>query len=651
MKTSEAVPCLLLLLGTSLLAQSKTTRIRGTVEDANTRRPIGGATVSASGDTAQKSEVTDDNGFFRLVIEGVVPGDLVRLRVVKPGYIVYDLQIVTSEEIPIIIDLRRSTPAAGPAPPRKPLVSSDPVTTRYIQEMTTQNNPVVRLNALKVIVKSAATDPAALAAVAAAINDGDYDIRQMAAYDLGQIGKPTPEVITALRIAASDPEPDVRIEAIRALGRFRHNKDAVDALIHIMGTPPNINAWATMTLHNEGIDDPRLLAALIYEATTKNDKNAAVALGQLHQNKSAVDALFAALGTPPKINIGAMNALEGMGIDDPRLMAALIDQAVKGNDDAITALGQYPQKKEAVEALFRAMGGPPSINLTAMNVLGKLGIDDPRLTEAWITEATTYDSETGAALLKKAPFPPDTITRLIAHLAASLHTPRNWITQIDLSLLLRGGEPAHEALHAYLASVGTSDQSQIAVAWLEADHSAAARAEILQNIRVPDVQTMLLKITRIAGKEFVSLPEAPSMKSECTYGLSLRAAMGLVMLDLAPRDHPLNILISVINEDHEECSTYAAVVIGWLGPDALNRRDMKAALPGLIKGLDCQHNASPEAALNSLAEIGDLNTLSEISQMAAGYQPNCYRLGGGPFLNQERMNDLSARIRARMNAK
>jgi HEAT repeats/Carboxypeptidase regulatory-like domain len=241
MKASHAVPCLLVLFGVSLAAQTKTTRFRGTVEDANTKKPIAGATVSASGDTGQQAEITDDNGFFRLVIEGVAPGDLVRLRVVKTGYTVYDRQVVASEEIPITVDLHRSASAAVSGSPHTPSVWSDPVTARYIEELNTQQNPLFRLNALEVVVRSAAKDSVALDAVAAAVNDADYRVRQTAAYDLGKIGQPTSKVITALRIALDDPEPLVQHSAMDALGKLSSNKEALDALFDVMGAPPNVN--------------------------------------------------------------------------------------------------------------------------------------------------------------------------------------------------------------------------------------------------------------------------------------------------------------------------------------------------------------------------------------------------------------------------
>ncbi len=227
MKNSPFLVCLFLLLGLGLSAQTKTTRIRGTVEDAVTRKPIAGATVSTSGDTAQESEITDDNGFFRLVIEGTAPGDLVRIRVVKTGYTVYDRQIISSEEIPITVELRPARigsrtwkPPSVTATPHKPLVSSDPVTARYIEEMTTQNNPIVRTNALKVIFQHAANDPAALAAVVATMNEAATTAStELAAYDpLAMLRKDIPQkVITALRIALEDPEPEVHSYAMGAL--------------------------------------------------------------------------------------------------------------------------------------------------------------------------------------------------------------------------------------------------------------------------------------------------------------------------------------------------------------------------------------------------------------------------------------------------
>ncbi len=70
-----------------------------------------------------------------------------------------------------------------------------------------------------------------------------------------------------------------------------------------------------------------------------------------------------------------------------------------------------------------------------------------------------------------------------------------------------------------------------------------------------------------------------------------------------------------------------------------------AVLPILIHDLmGCRQNAKGDVTFETFAQIGNLNTLSQIAQ-AASATGDCK-----PF-NQERVNELSARIRTRPNAK
>ena len=651
----------LLVLCSSLPAQIKTTRIRGTVEDTNTRRPIAGATVSASGDTAQKDEITDDNGFFRLVIEGVAPGDLVRLRVIKSGYTVYDRQIVASEEIPITIDLHRpasattpppaplrkpavpSEPASAATPPPKPVVPSDPVTAHYIEVMTTESSPLVRLNALDVIVKSTAENPAALTAVAAAVNDADYRVRENAAYYLGSIRKATPEVITALRIAANDLEPLVRSASMHALGRLSPNKDAVDALFRIMGAPPVVNLDAALALAGTRIDDPRLMAALIYEATAKNNNDAAAALVKSGGYKDLIPALFTALGTQPNVNISAMHVLQSLGVDDPRLMSALIYEAtIKKDNDAIAALGHYPNNKEAVEALLVTLGTPTATNDTAMTILCGMGIDDPRLSEVLIAKANGYHAQTVGLLLKKAPLSQALIARLVQYVATSLDGPQNFQTQIYINILLQaGGAAGREALHRLLAAADAQHQALLAIAWIEVDHKA--KVEILPDIHLPGTQTYLVKMGKTAAMGIVALPEYDSSAAPCNEGPSLRAVMGLSMLDLAPRDRWRNTLIEAVNASVDSCSAYAAAAVAWFGPTIL-----RAASANLIHSARCKDKLAQKAATDTLALLGDEHTIAQLQEQNNLYNCNGDDPMGSGFHLQD---DLMARIRARLNAR
>ena len=81
----------------------------GTVRNGKTGKPIGRAAVSAPGDTAQQSETTDDNGRFKIHIQGIPIGEPIRIRVEKSGYKTSDIYYPLVEKFPIEISLARKT--------------------------------------------------------------------------------------------------------------------------------------------------------------------------------------------------------------------------------------------------------------------------------------------------------------------------------------------------------------------------------------------------------------------------------------------------------------------------------------------------------------------------------------------------------------
>jgi HEAT repeats len=293
-KTWASAICLGLFLTPSLIAQSKATKLRGSVHDLATKVPVAGATVSASGDTAQRSEVTDDDGFFRLLIEGVAPGDLVRIRVEKPGFVVYDRQVVASEEIPISILLRRLAGGSPKAVP-KPVEPIDPVVDRHVQEMK-DPHPFTQLNALKVLAEHAPTNEEAMRAVIAAALDSDYRVRLAAVNDIQQLRPGLKEAVTNLLIGLEDQEPAVREASIRALRAFPRDKDATGALFRILGAPPSINLNAMYSLIAAAADDPRLSEAELYAASIGNADGVASLIRKAPLSQELISRLIVELG-------------------------------------------------------------------------------------------------------------------------------------------------------------------------------------------------------------------------------------------------------------------------------------------------------------------------------------------------------------------
>jgi hypothetical protein len=512
-----------------VIGQGKSTKIRGTVLDAATRKPVAGATVSAAGDVASQSEVTDDRGFFRLVINGVSPGDLVRIRIEKSGYAVFDRNVAVSEEIPLTVHLRRPQAAASSAAGgREVKAPVDPIDAHYIQLL---KDPLeaTELNALQVLEERAPTDPAAMSAVIASEIAFDYRVKLSAIDTVARLRPKSRLAITNLIISLNDVEPLVRNEAAAALGQFPKDKDAVSAL-------------------------------------------------------------FSALGTPPNINVPVMTSLNNLGIDDPRLTAALLQEVWATNDYAVNAV------------------------------------------------------------LKKAPLSPNLIGGLMALLQRSLPSARNYEQQSLVRVLLEaGGNPAHQALRRFLAGATPVQQARLTLTWLEVDHNA--KAEILQDIRAADVAAELGNAMSSTNGEAVYLTElvprhGAYATGECPYGVRLRAAMGVLVLGLPAREQAWTTLLdvlrtSVVNSESEYtlCADYSATVPGWLDPTAA-----KPAIPLLLTGLGCGiEKLSFDTAVDTLSKIGDEDTITEIEQLQTAGKIPC----GDDKGVQAKLNALIASIRNR----
>jgi hypothetical protein len=98
--------------------QVVTLHLRGTVSNATTRRPVSGARVSVAGGRAMHDDETDNTGSFDVPLRQVAAGELIRVRVEKEGYEIYDQGVVASEAKPLQVFLnpKLKSKQAVPAP-------------------------------------------------------------------------------------------------------------------------------------------------------------------------------------------------------------------------------------------------------------------------------------------------------------------------------------------------------------------------------------------------------------------------------------------------------------------------------------------------------------------------------------------------------
>jgi hypothetical protein len=180
------------------------------------------------------------------------------------------------------------------------------------------------------------------------------------------------------------------------------------------------------------------------------------------------------------------------------------------------------------------------------------------------------------------------------------------------------------------------------LAWLEIEHNAAP--ELLPALHLPDTELYLVKLSKMPANGTVALPEYDTSQSICNKGSSLRAIMGLSILNLAPREHPTTNLIHAIDSQVDSCAAYAAAVVAWFGPSIL-----KTASGTLIHRARCGYGVSQKASTDTLALLGDEKTIAQLQTINDSYSQSyiCDRNTNHFARDQD---ELIARIRRRLKA-
>jgi HEAT repeat protein len=201
----------------------------------------------------------------------------------------------------------------------------------------------------------------ATTALGEALQDGDDEVRATALRSLVRSGRfePTDEIPALL----ADPFPEVRLEAVEALGRFRADWQRARALL---GDPDGlVRAAAARLLLERGAEDPDIDAALAKLARSPHADARAAALGALTTSRSAraLEIARTGLSDPaPSVRIEAVRAVTVM---DPATNLGDLVQAIVGGGapvleaaaDILSSAGPHveePVRRLAAESTERA---------------------------------------------------------------------------------------------------------------------------------------------------------------------------------------------------------------------------------------------------------------------------------------------------------
>ena len=236
-------------------------------------------------------------------------------------------------------------------------------------------------------------DPRAIEPLANALqNDTEPGVREQAAWSLGMIEDAA--AVPALSQALSDAEADVREQAAWALGMIE-DESAVDALTQVLSDPDEDvreqAVWALGMIESEAAAAPLMIA--LGDSNAQIRSQAAWSLGMIEE-ASAVDALAGALqDTDPEVREQAAWAL-GMIEDAGAVSAlgtALGDSESAVREQAAWSLGMI-EDAAGVDPLVAVLAGDadPGVREQAAWALGM--IEDDRALDA-LLDALENDSE------------------------------------------------------------------------------------------------------------------------------------------------------------------------------------------------------------------------------------------------------------------
>jgi uncharacterized protein (TIGR02996 family) len=234
-------------------------------------------------------------------------------------------------------------------------------------------DPTFRRRTLRVLATFAGSHPDARAALLSGLTDPDHEVRREALEQLGRVvRRGDDDIAEPLRPCLSDPDAEVRAGAAYILGGLKSSAaPAVPELIAAMRDPEeNVRVAATATIDGMQHEEPRMLGALLAaldDPSAEVRRHAAHGLQEWgHMYPEYTAAVFARVNDPdPEIARGATRLIGKATEPTPELVAHL--------RDSLTGTGDVELRISAAAGLAKLDISDPEAVSAAFALLDETG--------------------------------------------------------------------------------------------------------------------------------------------------------------------------------------------------------------------------------------------------------------------------------------
>ncbi|VTT99725.1 heat repeat-containing protein : Putative Deoxyhypusine monooxygenase OS=Microcystis aeruginosa PCC 9806 GN=MICAE_1330005 PE=4 SV=1: HEAT: HEAT_2: HEAT_2: HEAT_2 [Gemmataceae bacterium] len=329
-------------------------------------------------------------------------------------------------------------------------------------------DPTFRRRTLRVLATFAGSHPDARAALLRGLTDPDPEVRREALEQLGRVVRRGDEdVVEPLRPCLSDPDAEVRAGAAYILGGLKSSAaPAVPELIVAMRDPEeNVRVAATATIDGMQHEEPRMLGALLAalddpsEAVRRHAAHGLQEWGHMYPEYTA--AVFARVNDPdPEIARGATRLIGKATEPTPELVAYL--------RNSLTGTGDVELRISAAAGLAKLSISDPDVLSAAFALLDETGRDE--LIEPLVNFGTPAMLGLGermlarpdlrAAILRALYWDRSDADKLpvLAGTLAALADEESSVRAEAINVIAKMGPAASSALPRVRAALGDSDQ-------------------------------------------------------------------------------------------------------------------------------------------------------------------------------------------------